>query len=144
VATEQALTHALRVLIERLLARPERRGREPRTLRLGARLVGGGSWHCEVALREPTADRTRLALALDAKLRLLPAPAEELAVELGDLAPGNRQEPLFRTSGAARRTRLDGAVRQLRAAVGETAALRVVEVDAESRLPERRFGLVPR
>jgi protein ImuB len=143
-ATEQALTHALRVLVERLLARPERRGREPRTLRLGARLVGGGSWGCEVALREPTADRGRLGLALEAKLRRLPAPAAALTVELGDLAPGHRQVPLFREAGAARAARLDGAVGQLRAALGEEAALRVVEVDGESRLPERRFGLVPR
>ena len=35
------------------------------------------------------------------------------------------------------------AVRQVRAAVGAEAALRVVEVDGDSRLPERRFGLAP-
>jgi protein ImuB len=144
VATEQALDHALRVLVERLLARPERRGREPRTVRLMARLVGGGSWERTSPLREPTADRDRLLLALGAKLRLLPAPAAELAVELGDLAPGDRQHPLFREEGAVRSARLDAAARQVRAAVGDASALRVVEVDGQSRLPERRFGLVPR
>jgi protein ImuB len=143
-ATEQALTHALHVLVERLLARPERHGREPRTLRLGARLVGGGSWGCDVALREPTADRARLGLALEAKLRRLPAPAASLTVELGDLDVGNRQTPIFREAGAARAALLEGVVGQLRAALGEEAALRVVEVDGVSRLPERRFGLVPR
>src|SRR6478735_10294038 len=54
--TEGTLEHALRVLVERLLERPDRRGREPRTLRLGARLVGGGSWSVTAPLREPTAD----------------------------------------------------------------------------------------
>jgi len=144
VATEQALDHALRVLVERLLARPERRGREPRTVRLMARLVGGGSWERTSPLRDPTADRDRLLLALGAKLRLLPAPAAELAVELGDLAPGDRQHPLFREEGAVRVERLDAAARQVRAAVGDASALRIVEVDGESRLPERCFGLVPR
>ena len=98
----------------------------------------------QTPLREPTADRDRLLLALIAKLRLLPAPADELAVELGDLAPGDRQQPLFREEGAARAARLEAAARQVRAAVGENAALHVVAVDEASRLPERRFGLAPR
>ena len=72
--TEGTLDHALRVLVERLLARPDRRGREPRTLRLGARLVGGGSWSVTAPLREPTADAGRIRLALQAKLQALPAP----------------------------------------------------------------------
>jgi protein ImuB len=142
--TEGALDHALRVLIERLLARSDRRGREPRTLRLGARLVGGGSWSCEAPLREPTADPVRIRLALQAKLARLPAPAEELEVEIGGLAPGNSQTLLFREDGEARALRLEGAVGQVRSALGEDAALHVVAVDAASRLPERRYGLAPR
>jgi protein ImuB len=142
--TEGALDHALRVLIERLLARADRRGREPRTLRIGARLVGGGSWSCEAPLREPTADPVRLRLALQAKLARLPAPAEELEVEIGGLAPGNSQTLLFREDGEARAVRLEGAVGQVRSALGEEAALHVIAVDAASRLPERRYGLTPR
>jgi protein ImuB len=142
--TRGALDHALRVLIERLLAHPARNGREPRTLRLGARLVGGGSWSCETPLREPTADPARLRLALATKLERLPAPAEEVSVELGDLAPGNRQQPLVADSGAARQQRLADAVAQVRAALGADAALHVVTVDTKSRLPERRYGLAPR
>ena len=142
--TEGTLDHALRVLVERLLARPDRRGREPRTLRLGARLVGGGSWSVTAPLREPTADAGRIRLALQAKLQALPAPAEELTVEIARLAPGNRQVPLFREDGEARAARLASAVGQVRAALGESAALHVVAVDEASRLPERRFGLAPR
>jgi nucleotidyltransferase/DNA polymerase involved in DNA repair len=142
--TEGTLDHALRVLVERLLERPDRRGREPRTLRLGARLVGGGSWSVTAPLREPTADAGRIRLALQAKLQALPAPAEELTVEIARLAPGNRQVPLFREDGEARAARLASAVGQVRAALGESAALHVVAVDEASRLPERRFGLAPR
>ncbi len=142
--TEGTLEHALRVLVERLLQRPDRLAREPRTLRIGARLVGGGSWSTTAALREPTADPARIRLALHAKLRELPAPAEELTVEIAGFAPGNRQSPLFREEGEARAARLQGAVGQVRAALGENAALHVVAVDEASRLPERRFGLAPR
>jgi protein ImuB len=142
--TEGTLEHALRVLVERLLQRPDRRSREPRTLRIGARLVGGGSWSTTAALREPTADPARIRLALHAKLRELPAPAEELTVEIAGFAPGNRQSPLFREEGEARAARLQSAVGQVRAALGENAALHVVAVDEASRLPERRFGLAPR
>jgi hypothetical protein len=59
-------------------------------------------------------------------------------------APGNLQSPLFREEGEARAARLAGAVGQVRAALGENAALHVVAVDEASRLPERRFGLAPR
>ena len=52
--------------------------------------------------------------------------------------------PLFREDGEARAARLASAVGQVRAALGESAALHVVAVDEASRLPERRFGLAPR
>ncbi len=141
--TEGALDHAIRVLVERLLARADRQGREPRVLTLGARLVGGGSWCVDASLREPTADPTRIRLALQAKLARLPAPAEELTLEITALAPGNQQAPLFREDGDVRAARLAGAVTQVRAALGQDAALQVVPIDVDSRLPERRYGLAP-
>jgi protein ImuB len=39
--------------------------------------------------------------------------------------------------------RLSEAARQARQAVGEDAAMRVLEVDPDSRLPERRTLLAP-
>src|SRR4051794_6605379 len=142
-ATEQALWHALRLLLARLLARPERASRAPRSLLVGARLQGGGSWERHVPLREATADRTRLELALRPKLAELPAPADQLAVELGALAPADRQLALLRTGGEERSARIAEAVRQVRSVVDQHAALRIVEVDGESRVPERRFALAP-
>lgn len=142
-ATEQALTHALRLLLDRLLARPEREGRAPRLVLLGARLAGGGSWERQVALREATSERARLELALLPRLQELPGPVDQLAVELGVLSEADHQLALVRAAGEERRERVAEAVRQVRAAVGPGAALRVVEVDSTSRLPERRFGLAP-
>ena len=61
------LQRALELLIDRLLARPERRGRALRKMRLGARFVEQGTWRREVALRQATTSRERLRLALGPK-----------------------------------------------------------------------------
>lgn len=141
--TSQALQHAVRLLLDRLLARPERAGRAPRSLLLGARLAGGGSWERHVPLREATAERERLELALAPKLAELEAPVDQLAIELCALVDDARQATLLHPAGAERDDRLREAVRQVRTTLGEDAALRVVELDPASRLPERRYALAP-
>jgi protein ImuB len=138
------LERALDLLIDRLLARPERRGRSLRRLRLGARLAGGGSWRSVAALRRAGADPVRLRLALLPKLDGLPAPAASLslaALETGP--PASDQATLDEPSQRDRRRRLAEAVRQARAIAGKDAVLRVLDADSESRVPERRSMLTP-
>ncbi|MGI9117675.1 MAG: hypothetical protein ACR2JV_08605 [Gaiellales bacterium] len=144
IATDAALEQALGVLIARTVMLPERGDALPRLLRLQARLITGESWTSEAPLREPTADVPRLLLALLPKARRLPAPAERLALTFAELSAAPQQLTLLEREGAERDRRLDGAARQVRAAVGEGALLRVVPVDPSSRLPERRYGLTPR
>src|SRR5205085_4349345 len=86
VGNELTLRRGLGVLLDRLLARPERAGRPPRKVAVWARLVGGASWRRTVTLREPTADPVRLRAALAPKLAELPAPALKLRVEVSQLA----------------------------------------------------------
>jgi protein ImuB len=143
IATEQAMAHAVRLLLDRLLARPERAGRAPRSLRVGARLAGGGSWEEHVPLREPSSDRKLLEMVATPRLIALGAPVDQIAIELAALTDGHRQGVLLRAEGEERRERRVEAVRQVRAAVGRDAALRVVEVAPDSRLPERRYALAP-
>ena len=50
---------------------------------------------------------------------------------------------LFEDKAAERAARLREAVRQARAAAGPEAALRVLAVDPDSRVPERRAVLTP-
>jgi len=52
---------------------------------------------------------------------------------------------LFRSpsSNSARRARLREAIRQVRAVAGPEGALRVLAVDPDSRVPERRAVLTP-
>lgn len=140
----EALRRVLGVLVSRLLARPERRGRTLRSARLSARLVSGGSWHEGVVLREPVSDPQRIWLALSLRLALLPAPAEALGLSVERFGPAEgEQGTLLDQSRATRRARLREAVAQVRAVAGRDAALRAVCVDPDSRVPERRVVLAP-
>jgi protein ImuB len=139
------LERALGLLIERLLADPRRRGRTIRSLRLEAQLAAGGSWRVELPLRSATASPERLRLALGPKLEALSGPASTLCLRALELGPeGAAQPTLTRDDGERRRESLSEAVRQARAAAGRDALLRVVDVEADSRIPERRAMLVPR
>jgi protein ImuB len=140
------LERALELLIARVLARPERRGRSLRSLGLSARFVEGGTWRTRTTLRQASADAGRLHLALWPKLAELPAPADQIGIEVEAFGPPARnQDRLFETrdSAEARERRIGEAVHQVRQAAGEAAALRVMEVDPRSRVPERRRVLAP-
>jgi protein ImuB len=143
-ASGQQLERALSLLLDRLLARRERRGRTIRAAVLSATLVEGGTWRDRVTFRESTADAARMRLALGTRLLLLPAPAETLRLAADRLGPPHTAgKALFDDSATARRGRLREAVRQARAAAGPDAALRVFETDPDSRVPERRAVLTP-
>jgi protein ImuB len=139
----QQLERALELLISRLLAHGERRGRTLRALRLSARLAAGGGWRRQVALRRASADRARLADALLPHLSLLPAPAATLRLEAMALGPETGDQLSLSSPEEERRRRITEAVRQTRSAAGGDAVLRVLEVDPESRVPERREVLMP-
>jgi protein ImuB len=145
VSNATTLELALVSLLDRLLARPERAGREPRQVGLAARLVGGGSWRRMVTLREATADASRLRIALVPRLVELPAPAVELRLELGAMAESTGyQQELISPRGIQLKERLREGLRQVRASAGLEAICTVVEVAPWSRLPETRALLVPR
>ena len=57
--------------------------------------------------------------------------------------PAADQRALLDDPTAARAARLREAIRQTRAVAGPDAALRVLEVDPDSRFPERRMVLAP-
>ncbi|MBW3607562.1 MAG: hypothetical protein KY463_04280 [Actinobacteria bacterium] len=140
----QQLERALALLVDRLLARHERGGRTLRSAILSARLVEGGTWRERVIFREATADAARIRLAAAARLSLLPAPAEMLELTVERFGPPHSGDRALFDDGATRRDeRLREAVRQARAAAGPDAALRVLEIDPGSRVPERRAVLTP-
>ena len=143
-ASGQQLERALELLVARVLARRERRGRALRALAVSARFVAGGTWRSASTLRHASADPERIRLALGPKLAELPAPAESLALEVEAFGPpAQDQGRLLDEAAAVRRARLGEAVRQARQAAGSEAALKVLDVDPGSRVPERRAVLAP-
>ena len=139
----QQLERALELLISRLLAHGARRGRTLRTLRLSARLAAGGGWRRQIALRRASANRSRLADALLPHLTLLPAPAATLRLEAVALGPETGEQLSMAEPDEERHRRIAEAVRQTRSAAGADSVMRVLEVDPESRVPERREVLMP-
>jgi len=142
----EALKRVLGVLVDRLLARSERRGRTLRAATLSARLAAGGGWRERVVFRQALCDPERIWLALSVRLLTLPAPAAVLGLSAERFGPpASEQGALFdeARARAARAVRLREAVAQVRAVAGQDAALRAVCVDPDSRVPERRVVLAP-
>jgi len=139
------LQRGLGMLIDRLLARSERRGRTLRAVVISAGLVeSGGTWREMMVFREALSDPLRMRLALTPRLAQIPAPAETLRLAVERFGPAAcDQRVLLDDPAAARAARLREAIRQARAAAGPEAALRVLEVDPDSRFPERRSVLAP-
>ncbi|MHB8060558.1 MAG: DinB/UmuC family translesion DNA polymerase [Gaiellaceae bacterium] len=148
VANELTLRRTFSVLVERLLARPERGGRFIRSLALSARLAGGGSWRRKATLRQPSADRGRIVAALSAKLAEIPAPVFELGLELETLAEETGEQLQLAAAGhgpgGELEAKLAQGLKQVRASTGSGSVCSVVEVAPWSRIPEARALLVPR
>ena len=142
--TEGALDHALRVLVERLLQRPDRaaasRARCASAPARRRRLV-----ERTAPLREPTADPARIRLALHAKLRAAPRAGRGADGRDRGVRAGQPAVPAVPRGGrgARRAARRAPSARCARRSATR-GALHIVEVDEASRLPERRFGLAPR
>jgi protein ImuB len=138
------LDRALELLIGRLLATPRRKGRTLLGLRLGALLAGGGSWSVEQGLGRPSASARVLRNVLLPRLEELPGPAVALRLRaLGLGSPARDQLELAVGGSEPRRRRLGAAVREVRATQGAEALLRILPVDAGSRVPERWAMLTP-
>jgi protein ImuB len=138
------LDRALELLVERLLAAPERKERTVLALRLSARLDSGASWSAEQSLSRPSASAPAISLLLLPRLEKLPEPALALCLRALALGPsGGDQLELASGGGESRRGRISAAVREACATAGPEAVLKVIDVDPRSRVPERRALLAP-
>ena len=136
-ASGMQLERGLGLLIDRLLARRAACAR-------AAVLVEGGTWRTRVTFREPLSDPRRMRLVLAPRLAELPAPADVLRLHAeGFGPPAGDQRTLLAEPAARRAARLREAVRQTRSVAGPDAALRIIPVDPDSRVPERRLALAP-
>jgi protein ImuB len=138
------LERALELLVDRLLAVPQRKGRTLLGLRLGALLGDGGSWSVAQGLGRPTVSARVLRAVLLPRLGELPAPAVSLWLRAVGLGPRAAEQLELSVRGDEhRRRRLGAALREVRATQGSDSLLKVLPVDAASRIPERRAMLTP-
>lgn len=138
------LERTLGVLVDRLLARRERRGCTIRALIVSARLVERGTWREHVVLREAIVDPKRILLALRAPLGLLPAPAVALGLAVTEFGPPTADQlSLLDGERRARDARRAKAVAQVQALGGPNAVLRALVVEPDSPQPEHRSLLTP-
>ena len=139
------LERALELLIDRLLARPERRERAFRKLRLGARFVERGTWRREVPLRQASISRERLRLALMPKLDELPAPIEQLSLTVVAYGPPVADQLSFQRPDEQRAPQPPRARRCARRAPppAPSRCCACSRWSPDSRVPERRAFLTP-
>ena len=149
VADRTMLTHALERLIERALKHPRRAGFRVHVARARAALEQGASWMTEVTLKDPSADRDRIAAPLKARLEQSPptGAVERLAVEFIRFAPGTTEFQLFAHDAASaaragRRSALHEAVQEIKTRLKRHLLHHIIEVQPWSRLPERRYALI--
>jgi nucleotidyltransferase/DNA polymerase involved in DNA repair len=149
VGERDLLAHALDKLVDRALGDPRRSGWRVQVVRVRAELEHGASWLVETTLKDPTADRDRIAAPLKTQLeRSPPAGAvERLVVEFTACVPGTAELQLFaRDANAAaragRRRALQSAAREIAIRVRRPMLYHVIEVQPWSRLPERRYALI--
>ncbi|MYH09172.1 MAG: hypothetical protein F4143_03285 [Gemmatimonadales bacterium] len=153
----ELLHAALDRLIGRALEHPRRRGKSVRGLRVSASLEDGGSWSIRAIAREPTSEPERLGVFLRSRIALdRPCRAvETLRLELFRFGPASAQTGLFDPKEGAARVlgsleTKDGellpafrrAARVLRLRLGAAALYRVLELEPNSRIPERRHALM--
>ncbi|MGH7546646.1 MAG: DNA polymerase Y family protein, partial [Gemmatimonadales bacterium] len=103
VAERELLAHALDQLIERALRHPRRSGWRVQVVRVRAELERGASWLVEATLKDPSADRGRIAAPLKTRLEQAPPvkAVERLAVEFTVFAPGTTELQLFARDASA-------------------------------------------
>lgn len=149
VADRGILAHTLTRLIERALQHPRRTGFRIHVVRARAALEQGASWMAEATLKDPSADRDRIAAPLIVRLEQAPptGAVERLAVEFVAFAPGTAELQLFAHDAASaaragRRRALRAAVDEIRTRLKRPMLHHIIEVQPWSRLPERRYALI--
>jgi DNA polymerase-4/protein ImuB len=143
------LAHALNKLIGRALGHPRRTGWRVHVVRARAALEHGASWMTEVTLRDPSADRARIAAPLEVRFENTPptGAVERLTVEFVAFARGTDELQLFARDASAadragRRSALYAAAHEIQTRLKRPMLSHIIEVQPWSRIPERRYALI--
>jgi hypothetical protein len=143
-ASRDAVLMALRLLVLRASNPARLRNRVARQVLVRLLYERGGSWERRYTLRNPAAG-DELARQLRTRLHDLTVaePVIELELELSDLSPeAPRQEHLATMRGRDERP-IVAADEHLKGRYARSSLHRVVPIEPWSRMPERRFALMP-
>jgi DNA polymerase-4/protein ImuB len=147
LASIDAILIAVGELLGRAFAHPLLQNRAARQARLRALLADGTSWERLITFKDPVVSSRTAYLALKAKLQLpngLPlAPLEELAIELLELSGEAARQPSLFLTRARQLAPIAEAASHLGTRYGRTTLYHAMEVEPWSRIPERRWALVP-
>jgi DNA polymerase-4/protein ImuB len=139
---------AILIAIESLLVRAfdgkGLKGRAIRSLALWAQVEGSGYWERSIQFKEP-ATNVNSALSRIKHILLafpLPGPAEELGLKLTGLSHQRGKQGSLFSEVRAREHLLDD-IKQLELRLGSPQVFRIRKVEPWSRIPERRYVLVP-
>ena len=140
--------HALDRLVEKGLRHPRCKGWRVLQVSLRIRQESGTSWTTRITLKNPSINRDDICAPLRARLEQiqLSGAVVTLAIEFTDFARGLDELQLFARDAAS--SARAGRQRALQRAVHEintrfdTSLYHVIEVDPQSRIPERRYALI--
>jgi nucleotidyltransferase/DNA polymerase involved in DNA repair len=136
LAWDQTLTRALR--------QPAMVGKATRQARLYMATERAQGWERTVTFKEALSTRDPLWTSLRPVLEMAqpPGPVTELSLELTRLVVAQGEQLALPTVRGRLKTRLEEALRQLKARYGYCPVGRVVEVEPWNRIPERRRALI--
>ncbi len=147
LASVDAIMAALRTLLNRVFGDVAVQGHAARQASLRALLSDGTAWERLITFKEAVSSQRAAFDALRAKLQLPnalpPAPVEELSLELLGLGGESSKQPSLFSARARHWVSIIEATHQLHARYGYTPLYRAMEVEPWSRVPERRWALIP-
>ena len=134
---------ALEILLRRIFARPDMRGRYARIALLEGAIYNKPTWQRRIVFKTPVGEIRQALFVIKSSLEsiTLPGPLEDVSLTLRELTgEAGLQESLFRE--VRQRERLRQAIAQLKVSQGRNPIYQVREVEPWSRIPERRRALV--
>ena len=143
--TVEALLAALDRVLDRLMPVLKSRNQVCGKIRLCFYLDRAESWQENLTLKEPTDSKREMLSLLKHRLETVQFPdgITGIHLELAQLGgEQGKQDSLFSGERARQRERLKRVVKHLQARFGNNPLKMVVQVDPESRIPERRSVLV--
>ena len=132
-------------LFDKLIPTLRNRNQVCGQIRLHFCIDGTNSWHDTLNLREPTDSKREIISLIKHRLESAHFSAGVTDMRLGLTQLGGetaKQNPLLTRERVRQDAQLKRAAKQLQAKLGKNPLKKVVQVDPDSRIPERRSGLI--